>query len=181
MSSSGKSLPYQQALPHTEQVILTYYTTKFLPLTRVVNLRLWWIDKVKHPQQTRHRDIIAPKICNGLLWSLQKVIGLWLCINISTFGTSLPYHYALPHTDSRLDESMELNIRGKQDVLTYSTQKHSEKIVNDDRWGTSPMVGCCIMVRAFELDIFFDCLPQRNLRINLIGFFNFCGLRKHEL
>ena len=30
------------------------------------------------------------------------------------------------------------------------------------------MVGCCIMVRAFELDIYFDCLPQRNLTINLI-------------
>ena len=30
------------------------------------------------------------------------------------------------------------------------------------------MVACCIMVRVFELDMFFDCLPQRNLRINLI-------------
>ena len=32
------------------------------------------------------------------------------------------------------------------------------------------MVACSIMVRVFELDIFFDCLPQRNLRINLIDF-----------
>ena len=30
------------------------------------------------------------------------------------------------------------------------------------------MVGCCIMVRVFELDKYFDCLPQRNLTINLI-------------